>query len=69
MGRGVGGGEGGWALIREIIMFKKEKETLGEGRGGKKAPGVVGVFSTGTRKWTRGAGRPARQRRGPGPCL
>lgn len=38
MGRGVGGGEGGWALIREIIMFKKEKETLGEGRGGEKSP-------------------------------
>ena len=36
MGRGVGGGEGGWALIIEIIMFKRKKETLGKGRKRKK---------------------------------
>lgn len=35
MGRGVGGGEGGWALIIEII-FRKEKETLGKGGEEKK---------------------------------
>lgn len=75
MGRGVGGGEGGWALIIEIIMFRKEKETLGKGgeekkKKKRKKPNALPMSSLQALGNGRGeSGGLRAERRRPGPSL